>query len=881
MKKLLSLILSLVMVASLMIPVFAMDNAKFDWEPANKINKPIPRDSDVVARIAIGSDVHIGDVNASPKLENAYNAIGQLGGADAFILAGDLTDAGRTAQFEELMRIVKAKTKTLTVDNEGFTGKGTAGAPVDTTILLMGNHEYYDSSQKAPDRFKEYSGQALDKLYWIAGKVPVIKISMTSSTYKDNYVTKHDFIKASLEEVAATGYKGHIFFVSHMATGGTMIGAPGAENEPFSKETIKLLQQYPQIIHVSGHSHQMINNPTFIDQSIGFTSITDGIVGEDYNDDEFNLGSGMLIFDVKSDGTTEIHRVDLENGILLYDHEIWTLNSADKPEDFVYFADHKNATNSNYYGKETKAPVFPADATITAKDNGDFDSIDVTFTATATPASDNNYDYIRRYRVRATPVDGEGTTVTVNVVNDAYRPEDKRQKTRTVTITGLDWDEEYKITVWAQNSYGKNSKSLVASETINVGIPVFPKARMLYDVDYSYGKTADAFGHAAGISKVAKAEYNEDIGQYSITFNEFRTNAYSIGEAELEATRGGFVFETYFKLVDTEAKQTIVSCLNALGIEMYAQGGELHTLLYAANTSETLPFSVAVNADEWVHAVLVYDSKDAYMYINGEHMGTVRHSGGLTRNYTEDSAEADYLIHLGGRAPSGESLLLKKGSKINRFRLYSGPMSAEEVALLYADATKANIILPFEDVADDAWYADTVRYAYEYSLMNGTSAAAFAPVTATSRAMIVQLLYNMEGRPEVEFKPIFTDVAENAWYADAVIWAYENGVTTGSSATTFSPDALVTREQVAVFLYRFMKDYKKADMDEGADISAFPDAGKISPYAGFAEAVSWANGVGIITGKTSADGAILAPLDNAQRCETATMFARFHRGFVA
>ncbi len=78
-----------------------------------------------------------------------------------------------------------------------------------------------------------------------------------------------------------------------------------------------------------------------------------------------------------------------------------------------------------------------------------------------------------------------------------------------------------------------------------------------------------------------------------------------------------------------------------------------------------------------------------------------------------------------------------------------------------------------------------------------------------------------------------------------------------------------------------MKDYKGEEMDAGADISAFPDAGKISPYAGFAEAVAWANGVGIVTGKTSAGGTVLAPLDRAQRCETATMFARFHRNFKA
>ena len=186
----------------------------------------------------------------------------------------------------------------------------------------------------------------------------------------------------------------------------------------------------------------------------------------------------------------------------------------------------------------------------------------------------------------------------------------------------------------------------------------------------------------------------------------------------------------------------------------------------------------------------------------------------------------------------------------------------------------------YSDVAEDMWSYPDIMYVSENGLMNGTSDSTFSPTANTSRAMIVQLLYNMEGRPEVTYKPIFTDVKEDAWYTDAVIWAYENGVTTGSSATTFSPDALVTREQVAVFLYRYLKDYKGEEMAEGAELSAFPDSSKISPYAGFAEAVSWANGVGIITGKSAGGNVTLAPLDSAQRCETATMFARFHRSFV-
>ncbi|MBQ6789223.1 MAG: S-layer homology domain-containing protein [Clostridia bacterium] len=881
MKKLLSAILVVFIMASSAVSVFAMGDAKYDWEPTNKVYSAIPRDENVVARLVMGSDVHIGAVNASPKLSNAYNAIGQLGGADAFILIGDLTNNGRTAQYEELMRIVSENTESLTVDNEGFTGQGAgAGAPVKTTILAMGNHEYYDNPQKAQSRFMDYSGQALDKLYWVAGAVPVIKISMTSSTYTDNFVSKHDFIKASLDEIDATGYKGHIFLVSHMATGGTVVGAPNAENEPFAQKTIKLLQKYPQLIHVSGHSHQQINNPTFIDQTLGFTSVTDGIVGEDYDNDPEALGSGVVIFDVKSDGTTEIHRVDLQNGRLLYEHEQWTLDASDKPEDFVYFNSKDNATNPDSYTHKSKAPTFPADAWVSVKDNGDFDSVDVTFTTNAISASENNHDFIRRYRVKATPVDGEGTAVTVNVVNDAFRPDDKRETTHTATITGLDWNKEYKFTVYAQTSYGVNSKSISAPETIKIGTPVFPKAKMLYDIDYSYGKTDDAFGHAAELSYVAKMEYDETVGQNAMTFNKFRTNTYAFGEKDFAGIKKGFSLEAYFKLVNVDEKQTIVSLLDAAGIELYVEDGELSTVLYVKNTNKTTPSSASINAGEWVHAVVVYNSKDIQLYVNGTLMSTVRHSGGLSHEWNPDEA-ATHIINLGGRAAAGENFLLEKGSKINRFRLYGGMVTEDEVKVLYHDAAKANITLPFADVAGDAWYADTVRYAYEYSLMNGTSGTAFSPSVATSRAMIVQLLYNMEGRPAVEYNSIFTDVAEDAWYADAVIWAFENGVTTGSSATTFSPDDLVTREQVAVFLYRFMKDYKGEEMAQGADLSTFPDADKISPYSGFAEAVAWANGVGIITGKTSSGGALLAPLDNAQRCESATMFARFHRSFVA
>ena len=202
-------------------------------------------------------------------------------------------------------------------------------------------------------------------------------------------------------------------------------------------------------------------------------------------------------------------------------------------------------------------------------------------------------------------------------------------------------------------------------------------------------------------------------------------------------------------------------------------------------------------------------------------------------------------------------------------------MTKEAASAAYKVATTA---LPFTDVTD-GWYIDSVEYAYATGLMNGSSATTFSPSVKTNRAMIVQMLYNLEGKPAVDkSNNPFTDVADT-WYTDAVLWAYQSGVTTGTSATTFSPDALVTREQVAVFLYRYMRDYKKADVGEGADLSAYPDADTISPYTDFAPAMAWANANGIIGGKKNGEVVTLSPLDQAMRSEVAKMFVSFAKKY--
>lgn len=134
-----------------------------------------------------------------------------------------------------------------------------------------------------------------------------------------------------------------------------------------------------------------------------------------------------------------------------------------------------------------------------------------------------------------------------------------------------------------------------------------------------------------------------------------------------------------------------------------------------------------------------------------------------------------------------------------------------------------------------------------------------------SRAMLVTVLYRLSGEPAVSQDSGFADVASDAYYADAVSWAVGEGIVTNTSQPTFSPDESVTREQMAVLLYRCAGEPSTA-----GDLSAYADAESISDYA--AEAMSWCVENGILNGT---DGGRLAPADSATRAETAAVLQRF------
>ena len=179
----------------------------------------------------------------------------------------------------------------------------------------------------------------------------------------------------------------------------------------------------------------------------------------------------------------------------------------------------------------------------------------------------------------------------------------------------------------------------------------------------------------------------------------------------------------------------------------------------------------------------------------------------------------------------------------------------------------------FGDVDPTLWSYEGIQFCVMMGFMSGMDTHVFAPRGVTTRAQLVQILYNFVGGPEVSGETPFTDLTAN-WYKDAVLWAYQTGVTSGTSETTFAPDDPVTREQVAVLLYEFAdKVLEVGGAETPADLSRFPDGDQVSSWA--REAMADAVALGIINGTKVDDQVFLAPQGSATRDQIATMFEGF------
>ncbi len=186
--------------------------------------------------------------------------------------------------------------------------------------------------------------------------------------------------------------------------------------------------------------------------------------------------------------------------------------------------------------------------------------------------------------------------------------------------------------------------------------------------------------------------------------------------------------------------------------------------------------------------------------------------------------------------------------------------------------------LPYADTSVDGWYYAYVSGVYERGIMTGLNETTFGPADPLARAQFATILYRMNDKPPVEYKAVFPDVPKGEWFTNAILWAAETQVVKGYDSTgLFGPADYINREQMAVMMYRYV-NYKGYASEQPADISGYQDADKVNTFA--QEAMKWAVGNGIISGKENEDGTVrLDPQGSANRAECATIIMRFLEKF--
>ena len=303
----------------------------------------------------------------------------------------------------------------------------------------------------------------------------------------------------------------------------------------------------------------------------------------------------------------------------------------------------------------------------------------------------------------------------------------------------------------------------------------------------------------------------------------------------------------------------------------YDVNGELGVTLQSGKTYK-FQFYVIVGGKEYWSPIVTFTTVHAHSYRTTVTAPTCTAKGYTTHTCSCGDSYVDTYTNALGHAWDSGTVTKEPTATETGIRTYTctrcGETKTESIPVISVDVTQM-----FTDVTKN-WAYPGIQYCVTHGIMGGMGDGTFAPTGTTTRAQIVQILYNLEGTPAVSGTTPFTDLTAN-WYKPAILWAYQNNVVAGTSSTTFAPDQPVTREQIAVILTQYMFHVLKMNRTwTPADLSKFPDGAQVSSWA--KEAMQDAVALGLINGTKAPDGLVyIDPQGSATRQQVATILMNF------
>ena len=688
--------------------------AAFAWEaPEVSAWQQASRDG-VKARFFVGSDTHFGRSGAETKVANALAVFGQVDpDATGVLIVGDLTDGGKEAQYDLMMNTINAS------------ALGEAGK----VQLSMGNHDHYSGGTSL---FESKTGQKASQVLYYdeSGKATeepgdtlaatVVKLNPRNSS-GSGYSEDYNMLKTALETANAKNSAAPVIVMGHHGIKNTAYVTNewyGNYGEGTDKDMVALMQQYPQAIHISGHSHSTLEDARSIYQDDGFTAIQDSTIGAYFENEsgkvdpttgsastypeDSDYSSQALRIDVLDDNTVKVYRMDLTEGTYMYEDEPWTFSSSSLP----YTSDRADSSN---------APSFDEGAEVTVEDVSGTSMV-VKFPA-AKEASEKNADMIHEYQITLT--DEEGAETVRKVFADYYKAD--RKENWSVKIKDLKAETTYSVKVKAVTSFDKASNEIAAAEDVTTGEgykPVYP-AQAILDVDFSQNKTGeDAKGHKMTVYGEPQFSKDSTIGRTVASFDgEDDGLRYDMSTSDYEKLTQNFTIELYYMPRDTKNNNPMGNTQSS-GF-CFEQAGGTNTLQFWSHIGGDYKKPAAqVEKDAWNHVVGTYDGQNVKMYINGELKDTVAATGSLK--------EPPHYLFLGGDTSSDGELEFQANCKIALARVYTGTMTAEDVQTAYeaASAKPETSSVEVEVLGEDHVQLEDGTVPFRFAMQNMERVAA-------------------------------------------------------------------------------------------------------------------------------------------------------------